>query len=497
MSAFEFEGHEALIAQLRAGTLDAPGHLHRRVLEGAPGRKRRLAAMSARRRFFVAVPVAASLAIGAAVVHGAFFGANSRHTPYTLALGNLSAGAADGGYPKLPPLRGAAAGPAGAHGLAGPTGAEGPTGPTGPTGATGATGANGPTGAKGPTGPLGPGGGTGATAGTGHLMSGDSVSNSPYYDAHGRYHSGRRSVQDSARYGPASPSGPPGPNGSQGPTGALAHKALDFAATQKSAAALPPNLEAALPLLDNAGNGGISPNALAIPTGRLVHAEANLVVSVPSHDALTQATNQATQIVTALGGYSQSVQYAASHQGYGRSFLDLRVPLGKAELAIQKLGQLGDLTSQSVSTQDLEQQFHQQTNQIDQLRRAITIYKQALQSATLTGPQRIEVQIRLSNALHALKGTRKSRSQTVLAGRTANIRLTLQTEAHAAVGPHRTGRLGQMLHNVGATLAVEGIVVLYALIIGLPIILIAGLIWWFTRGRRKRDERELLANPST
>jgi hypothetical protein len=32
MSGFEIEGHDALIAQLRAGTLEAPGHLHRRVL---------------------------------------------------------------------------------------------------------------------------------------------------------------------------------------------------------------------------------------------------------------------------------------------------------------------------------------------------------------------------------------------------------------------------------------------------------------------------------
>src|SRR3954471_14583231 len=115
MSAFEFEGHEALVAQLREGTLDAPGPLERRVLGGAPGRRRRLAAMSARRRFFVAVPVAASLAVGAAVVHGAFFGANPQHTPYSLSLGGFRGSTtynganANGGYPKLPPLKGAAA----------------------------------------------------------------------------------------------------------------------------------------------------------------------------------------------------------------------------------------------------------------------------------------------------------------------------------------------------------------------------------------------------
>jgi len=456
MSAFEFEGHEALVAQLRAGTLAAPGHLHRRVLAGAPAKRRRLAAMSARRRLVLAVPVAASLAIGAAVINGVFLSPSSSPTPFNAA----SRVVRNGGYPKLPSLSHgpkAVNGANGATGMQGPTGAEGPTGPAGPTGAKGATGLQGATGASGL----------------------------------------KYSSRGGSATGAQSGGGPEGAVGKTGATGATpVHGAGAPASPDKAVTLAPLQAGADLPqTLDRAGAGIFNPsNSLVIPTGRLVHAEANLVVSVPDHDALTQATNKATQIVTALGGYSQSVQYAASHKGYGRSFLDLRVPLGKAEVAIQKLGQLGDLTAQSVSTQDLEQQFHQQTNQIDQLRRAITIYKQALQSGTLTGSQRVEVQIRLANAVDELKGTTKSRSQTVSSGRTAQIRLTLQTAGHAAVGPQKTGRLGQMLHNVGAFLAIEGIIVIYALIAALPILLLIALIWWFTRGRRQRDEKRLLAS---
>jgi hypothetical protein len=452
MSAFEFEGHEALIAALRAGTLAAPSDLHRRVLAGAPARRRRLAAMSARRRLFIAVPVAASLMVGVAVAHSVFFGASSNKAA-SFANGTLSQSARG-----VPPT-----GARGATGLTGPTGANGPTGAKGPTGATGATGLQGATGKSGPTGPQGPHGATGLKA------------------AH------RRSVAGAA--GPASPSGP---NGATGPTAVqgaatygLDNPNADKAATEE---ALPAPLRAA-------GKDLFSANGLTIPTGRLVHAEANLAVTVPDHNALTEATNKATQIVTGLGGYSQSVQYAASQKGYGRSFLDLRVPLGKTQAAIQALGQLGDVTSQSVSTQDLERQFTQQTNQIDQLRRVIKIYEQALQNGTVSGSQKVIVEIRLANAKHELAGTRKTRSQTVKAGTTAQIQLTLSTSQHAPAAPQKTGRLGQMLHNMGTFLAVEGLIILYVLITALPIILIVAFVWWLIRERRRREEK-LLAGSS-
>ena len=59
----------------------------------------------------------------------------------------------------------------------------------------------------------------------------------------------------------------------------------------------------------NLANVPTAAEAVTIPKDRLVHATASLQVHVGSHSALTKATNEATKIVSSLGGYAQSVQY--------------------------------------------------------------------------------------------------------------------------------------------------------------------------------------------
>jgi len=239
------------------------------------------------------------------------------------------------------------------------------------------------------------------------------------------------------------------------------------------------------------GNGGV-----LIPSDRLVHADASLEVRVPSHSALSHATNQATQIVSSLGGYAQSVQYQSVSKGGGSAYLALRVPVDKAETAIARLGQLGTLVSQQVSTQDLQQQLTRQTNQIGTLRRAIAVYEQALQSGSLSASQRIELQIKLSNARHAVAQLRKARTGTVASAATADISLTLETHKGAVVGggDHKSGRLSRMFHSAVGFLALEAMIVFYALVVLSPVLLLGGLGWWLVRERRRRDERRLLAS---
>ncbi len=408
MSADEFVGHEALIAALRAGTLDAPDHLQRRLLAGSTTKRRRWRDMSHRRQALVLIPVMGTLAIGAALVNGALSSStdpsNSNHR--SAELNRLVNGAAFSH----------GTGPIGAPG---PTGAQGPTGPMGETGAQGVTGSSGATGLAGPTGVV-----------------------------HGTA---------SYKYG------------------ALATRA----GAQKSSKTL-----------DAAG-------AFSIPKGRLIHATAYLDVTVPNNRALTRATNDATQIVTRLGGYTQTSQINASHRGYGRAFLDLHVPLSRTEDAITKLGKLPGVAvvSQSLSTQDLEQQAQKQTNEISQLQRAIAIYKQALNSGTLTGSQRVDVQIKLADAQRQITGTRKAHGKTVKSGTTAEIRLSLATKHQAVVAVHhKRGRLGRLLHNAAGFLGLEAIIVLYILIVAFPIAVLLALLWWLTRGRQRRDEKRLLAS---
>ena len=232
--------------------------------------------------------------------------------------------------------------------------------------------------------------------------------------------------------------------------------------------------------------------SVTIPRNRLVHAVASLQVGVKSSN-LSDKTNEASQIVGSFGGYAQSVRYQATHQGDGEAFLALRVPVQNAQKAIAKLGNLGTLLSQQVSTQDLQAKLNAQNSGIGSLRRAIAVYENALQSTTLTASERVALQIKLNNARHALARLRHSRNGTLASGATADISLLLTTRGHAIVAPHHGGstRIGRLLGSAAHFLALEGIIVLYAVIVLAPFLLLGALAWWIVRERRRREERLL------
>lgn len=232
--------------------------------------------------------------------------------------------------------------------------------------------------------------------------------------------------------------------------------------------------------------------AVTIPKDRLVHAVASLQVGVKSSN-LSDKTNEASQIVGSFGGYAQSVRYQATRRGQGEAILALRVPVQNAQKAIAKLGGLGTLLSQQVSTQDLQAKLTQQNSGIGSLRRAISVYENALQSGTLTATERVAIQIKLNNARHALARLRHARNGTLASGATADISLLLTTRNHAIVPAHHGGstRIGRLLGSAAHFLALEGIIVLYALIVLAPVVLLGALAWWILRERRRREERLL------
>jgi hypothetical protein len=234
------------------------------------------------------------------------------------------------------------------------------------------------------------------------------------------------------------------------------------------------------------------PDSLVIPKNRLVHAVAALQVGVKSSD-LSAKTNEASQIVGSFGGYAQSVRYQSTHQGDGEAVLALRVPVQNAQKAILRLGGLGTLLSQQLSTQDLQAKVTNQTSAIGSLRRAIAVYEAALQNPSLSATQRAELQIRLNNARHALARLRHARTGTLASAATADISLLLTTNNHAVVpgGHHGSTRIGRLLGSAAHFLALEGIIVLYALIVLAPVLLLGGLGWWILRERRRREERLL------
>ena len=373
MSGTEFEGYEALVSELRTTPPVAPERLRERVLELAPGLRPR---MSRRRKLvLVVVPLAAVLAVGAALAHGfVSSGSNQKRADHAA--------------------------------LAGASGVFGADTLTTPSAAT------------------------------------------------------------------------------QAPQRSPA-KVYAKAAPHKTALGNAPAY--------NLNQASTAREAVKIPKNRLVHADASLQVSVKSHAALSKATNEATQIVSSLGGYAQSVNYQSAHGGQGDAVLQLRVPVQKAEVAIGRLADLGTLLSQQVSTKDLQQQLTGQNNGIGSLKRAIAVYEQALKSGTLSGSERVQIEIKLSNARHAIAQLRRSRTATLQSGATSNISLLLTTRRHAFVVTHHHGstRIGRLLGSAAHFLALEGIIVLYALIVVAPLLILGGLAWWLVRERRRREERLL------
>ena len=232
---------------------------------------------------------------------------------------------------------------------------------------------------------------------------------------------------------------------------------------------------------------------LAGSSGRLVHADAQLAVQEGSASALSSATSHATQIVSSLGGFAQSVNYATAHDGSGSAFLDLRVPVGKVQKAVNQLSTLGTLLTEQISTKDLEGQVTRQTNRIVSLQRTIAAYAKALQDPSLPAAQRVILQVRLSNAKRSLTQLRQARTGTLASAATANVSLTLTTKHGAFAIHHKRGRLGRMFHGAVGFLGLEGIIVIYAIVVLSPVLLIGGLGWALWRERRRREERRLLA----
>lgn len=237
----------------------------------------------------------------------------------------------------------------------------------------------------------------------------------------------------------------------------------------------------------------LAPDAVVPTAGRLVHAAAQLSVQESSASALSNATSHATQIVGSLGGFAQSVHYATAHDGSGSAFLDLRVPVGNVQKAVNRLSGLGTLLNEQISTQDLEQRLTQQTNRIAALRRTIAAYEKALQDPTLPAAQRVILQVRLSNARATLADSLHGRSATISSAANADVSLTLTTKNGAAAIPPKRGRLWRMFHGAVGFLGLEGIVALYALVVLSPLIVLGGFGWLLWRERRRRDERRLLS----
>jgi hypothetical protein len=204
--------------------------------------------------------------------------------------------------------------------------------------------------------------------------------------------------------------------------------------------------------------------------------DATLRLRVASADALSDATKRAVRVAASLGGFA-SVVSVDVHGPRGDALLRLRVPVAKVQAALERLSALGTITGESVQVHDVQPQLAAGERRIARLQRQL----RALRADPGTPPRRLAA---LTAQIERLQ---RARAATIRQARLATIRLELQTPAPA---PQRHAH--GALHGALAALRWLGIVALYALIVGGPVVAVLAALWLGRRFVRRRAAERLL-----
>jgi hypothetical protein len=253
---------------------------------------------------------------------------------------------------------------------------------------------------------------------------------------------------------------------------------------------------------DSAGARGVAgenvaPTRLApvVPpdTGRHQDYEASMTLRVKDLDALTDRTNEAMQVARSYGGYVASVQQSTSTGQPGEADLMLRIPVGRVEVAMVRLSELGTVLARQVSVVDLEQTLRQQRARILRLKLFIARATEQL-NGSLPADVRLRLQLQLQAAREELARVTRANGATLSQAALSHVALTLTTQ-RAAMPAHKggTGRFGRATREAGSFLAGAGAVILFLLIVLSPLILLVVAAALAIRAFRRREERRLLA----
>ena len=233
--------------------------------------------------------------------------------------------------------------------------------------------------------------------------------------------------------------------------------------------------------------------ATPAPTvGRAQRYSAQLTLSVKNIDALSDATQQAQRITRDLGGYLVTASYATTDSGI--SSLTLRVPTANVQQAIVRYSDLGKIVGQQIQIDDLQGQVDELTTRETALRVQIARLSARLAATDLSAETRATLEARRDAARSALAQVRIASAQVNAEARYATIQLTLQTPQSATVVPVPS-RFDTGVDRAVEILAIEAMVVLYALALVGPLALLVLLAWLVQRGLRRRQDEHLLSSP--
>jgi hypothetical protein len=228
-----------------------------------------------------------------------------------------------------------------------------------------------------------------------------------------------------------------------------------------------------------------------LPTtpGRAQRYEAELTLKVKD---LSAATKRALRVTRDFRGYVRTVDYGAGRER-GTATLVLRLPVGSIQAALVRFSTLGTILDQHVSIQDVQPQLDRRFRQMQSLRDAIAKLQARLADPDLSVSERGRLERELVQARRRLLVFQREQARQQRQASFATVSLDLRSATAAVVAPDEPGRIGRALDRSGSILLDELKVVVYVLIVGAPLLVLAAVGVGAVRLWRRRVEARLLA----
>jgi hypothetical protein len=238
-----------------------------------------------------------------------------------------------------------------------------------------------------------------------------------------------------------------------------------------------------------AAGGGVAGSLPATP-GRAQLYDAELTLKVKN---LSSATKRALRLTNDFHGYVRSVDYGSGSE-HGQAYLTLRVPVGSVQAAIVKFSALGEIVDQHVSIKDVQPAMDRRFRQMQSTRDAIAKIQAQLESPSLSADERKALENRLVAQRRRLVVLQRQQAALERLTSYATVELALRSVDKAVVVPQHPNRIERVLDRSWSILLDEVKAVLYVLIVGAPLLVLAAVGFVVVRLRRRRDEARLLAS---
>jgi hypothetical protein len=229
-------------------------------------------------------------------------------------------------------------------------------------------------------------------------------------------------------------------------------------------------------------------------TGRATDLSLSMAVRLPGADELSEAAGEAIAITRGLGGWVAASDIDTKGNE-GAAKLALRVPVGRVEDAVVRLGALGTVTGQRVATVDLQAGIDRRVDRIEQVNRAIRVQELRLESGTLTPAQELETRLRIERLRNEAADLRRANLADRREAATSELALTLHTRAAAAAQEEDENGVAGAAGDALRFLAAAGVIALFLAIVLSPVALVALFLWLALRTRSRRVEARLLDAP--